>query len=87
MWTISSGQPERRDGPREIGPFPAVIRLYNGRLIPSAALNLSERGAKLALSKEESLPKEFELTIPAKNTSWRVRLVWQQGKELGVYRV
>jgi hypothetical protein len=50
-------------------------------------VNVSETGAKLALARETILPKEFELCIPAKNASWRVRVVWQQVKELGVFRV
>jgi hypothetical protein len=78
---------ERRKAPRETGPFPAVARLYSGRSLACAVLNLSEAGAKLALAKDNVLPKEFELAIPAKNASWRVRVVWQDGKELGVFRV
>jgi hypothetical protein len=87
MWEMGKGQVERRTTPRETGPFPAVVRLYSGRSLGCAVLNLSETGAKLGLAKEEVLPKEFELSIPAKNASWRVRVVWQQGKELGVFRI
>lgn len=78
---------ERRRAPRETGPFPAVVRLYSGRSLACAVLNLSEAGAKLSLAKDDFLPKEFELAIPARNASWRVRVVWQDGRELGVCRV
>ena len=84
---MGEDQAERRKAPRETGPFAAVVRLYSGRSLACAVLNLSETGAKLALAKDNVLPKEFELAIPAKNASWRVRVVWQDGKELGVFRV
>jgi PilZ domain len=87
MRKIDKGHEERRRSVRETGPFAAVVKLYNGRLLPCAVINVSEGGAKLALAKETVLPKEFELSIPAKNASWRVRVVWQQAKELGVYRI
>ena len=80
-------QVERRGAPREAGPFAAVVNLYSGRLLPCTVLNLSETGAKLGLTRETVLPKEFELSIPARNVSWRVRVVWQQDRELGVCRL
>jgi hypothetical protein len=87
MWDLGKDQAERRQSPRETGPFAAVARLYNGRSMPCSVLNLSESGAKLAMTRETVLPKEFELSIPARNASWRVRVVWQDGKELGVFRI
>jgi hypothetical protein len=87
MWDTAKGQVERRRGPRETGPFAAVVKLYSGRLLPCTVINVSDGGAKLSLAKEAVLPKEFELSIPAKNASWRVRMVWQQGRELGVFRM
>jgi hypothetical protein len=87
MSEMDKGQVEQRLSVRETGPFAAFLRLYSGRSLHCAVLNLSESGAKLGLAKEATLPKEFELCIPARNASWRVRVVWQQGKELGVCRV
>lgn len=87
MLDLSKGQGERREGPRESGPFAAVAKLYSGRSAPCTVLNVSESGAKLALVKEMVLPREFELSIPARNAFWRVRVVWQAGKEVGVFRV
>ena len=87
MGELDNEPVERRMAPRETGPFPAVARLYSGRSVACAVLYLSEAGAKLALPKDKTLPKEFELSIPAKNALWRVRVVWQDGKELGVFRL
>ena len=87
MWDWARGQVERRASPRERGPFAAVARLYSGQSLPCIVLDLSETGAKLALTRNGVLPKEFELLIPARNTSWQVRLVWQDERELGVCRV
>jgi len=84
---MQKGEADRRTMPRDSGPYSAVIRLYSGRLFPCTVLNMSERGAKIALSRDKSLPKQFELTVPARNASWRVRVVWQQGRELGIFRV
>jgi hypothetical protein len=50
-------------------------------------LNMSDNGAKLALVRDKILPKEFELSVPAKHAAWRVRVAWQQGRELGIFRV
>ncbi len=87
MWGTGHGQIDRREGPRETGPFAAVIKLYSGRLVPCTVINLSETGAKLGLRRETVLPKEFELSVPAKNVAWRVRVVWQQDREIGVFRI
>lgn len=87
MRELGKTQADRREAPRETGPFAAVVKLYSGRLFPCAVLNVSDTGGKLALAKEKLLPKEFELSIPAKNASWRVRVVWQQGRELGIRRI
>jgi hypothetical protein len=87
MWDWGKGQTERRETRRESGPFAAVARFYSGRSAPCIVLNLSEAGAKLSLSRDTILPREFELAIPAKNASWRVRVVWQDGRQLGVCRV
>ena len=78
---------ERRNAARESGPFAATAKLYTGRPMPCTVLNMSGTGAKLRLVRYASLPKEFDLSIPARGASWRVRVVWQDGNELGVYRI
>jgi hypothetical protein len=87
MWQMGKGEADRRTTPRESGPYAAVIRLYSGRLFPCTVLNMSDNGAKLALVRDKILPKEFELSVPAKHAAWRVRVAWQQGRELGIFRV
>ena len=86
MWGTGKGHTERRAAHRESGPFAAVIKLYSGQSLPCTVVNVSETGAKLALIREIDLPKQFELSIPSKNAFWRVRVVWQDGRELGVCR-
>jgi hypothetical protein len=80
-------QVERRLSVRETGPIAAAVKLYNGHSIGCAVNNLSESSAKLIFAKRTDLPKEFELLVPARNTSWRVRVVWREGQELGVCRL
>jgi hypothetical protein len=82
-----SGYVERRLSTREDRLLAAAVKLYSGLSIGCAVSNLSEAGAKLVFAKRAELPKEFELLIPARNTSWRVRVVWREGQELGVRRI
>jgi PilZ domain len=87
MLEMQNGRIDRRVSVREPGPFAGAVRLYSGQSIACTVVNLSASGAKLRLAKESLLPKEFELSVPALNVSWLVRLVWQQRKELGVARL
>ena len=85
---MDKGYVERRLNVRESGPFPAVAKLYSGQSHNCVVVNLSERGAKLVLARKgATLPTEFELIIPSRSASWRVRVVWQEDNELGVSRV
>ena len=54
MREIDKGHEERRRSVRETGPCAAGVKLYNGRLLPCAVINVSEGGAKLALAKGRS---------------------------------
>jgi hypothetical protein len=78
---------ERRKAARESGPFPGVLNLYNRQSVACTVVNISEGGAKLRLRTDMRLPKEFSLTIPARSASWLVRVAWQQGPEIGVFRI
>ncbi len=80
-------QVERRLSVRETGAVAAAVKLYNGHSVGCAVSNLSESGAKLVFAKRTDLPQEFELSIPARNMSWRVRVVWRDGLQLGVCRI
>lgn len=47
--------------------------------------NISSRGAKLDFTNTGTTPEEFDLTIPHKEQSRRVRVIWRRGTdELGV---
>jgi hypothetical protein len=87
MWSAGKEPGERRGTPRESGPLAGVVKLYNGRSLPCVVLNLSETGAKLSISRDVILPTEFQLSIPARQVSWRVRVAWQDQGQLGVYRM
>jgi hypothetical protein len=78
---------ERRFFPREKWRFSAVVKLYSGKAVRCHVLNLSEGGAKLHLQEPAALPKEFELFVPPLNMRWAVRVAWQDGRNLGVFRV
>jgi hypothetical protein len=85
---MGKGKVDRRLAVRESGPFPAVAKLYGGQSHNCVVVDLSERGARLALAgKGATLPTEFELIIPSRSASWRVRVVWQEGNEVGVCRL
>lgn len=46
--------------------------------------NMSQTGAKIEFAHAVLLPSEFELIIPQKGNSRRVRVVWRQATALGV---
>ena len=85
MWDEGTG--ERRRAVREIVPLAGIIRLPSRREAGSVVLNLSESGAKLAMTKRTFLTREFDLFIPARQVCWRVRVIWQRDNELGVCRI
>ena len=85
MWDAGTG--ERRRTAREKTPLAGVVKLTNGREAGAVVLNLSEDGAKLAMTKRVFLTREFDLSIPARQICWRVRVIWQRENEFGVCRV
>lgn len=46
--------------------------------------NLSEGGAKLEVSQSVTLPEEFDLLIPQRATTRRVRMCWRSADYCGV---
>ncbi|MDR3462042.1 MAG: PilZ domain-containing protein [Beijerinckiaceae bacterium] len=46
--------------------------------------NMSQNGAKLVFAHPVTCPDEFDLMIPQKGDSRRVRIVWRQEMEAGV---
>ena len=45
---------------------------------------MSESGAKIEFARAVFIPGEFELIIPQKGNSRRVRIVWREARALGV---
>lgn len=46
--------------------------------------NMSQQGARIEFPEPVLLPGEFDLMIPLKGHSRRVRVIWKQAKALGV---
>lgn len=63
----------------------ATIRYANGiGTVACVVRNLSETGAKLAVTESVTLPEHFELVMPQKNVIRRCVLRWRRGDEAGV---
>ena len=71
---------------------PRLRSLIGGRIIfndkrstlDCVLRNISPGGALIACSAAVSLPETFELMLPSKNRSLRVRLVWRHEDQLGI---
>ena len=82
---LESSHPERRQGPRRKALIPATILFDNGRSAFDCLIrNLSDKGAKLTVSGPIGLPDCFDLAIPQKNVTRRVRVIWRRADEIGV---
>ena len=46
--------------------------------------NISETGARLAMSETVALPDEFELQVPHRARTYKARLRWRTGDSVGV---
>lgn len=60
--------------------------VFNNRMstIDCTIKNISQTGAKVALSDTLTLPTEFEIDIPQKGRSHRARLVWRDKEAIGI---
>lgn len=76
---------ERRNAGR-VRTFLRGRIIYNNRAATVDCLvrDLSESGARLALSKGVALPETFELSIPHREATYRCVLRWQRPGEVGV---
>lgn len=52
--------------------------------VPCLVRNFSKAGANLVLPGNEQLPREFDLHIPTRQSSFRVTLVWRNEDTCGV---
>ena len=85
--TQSAPQPasDQRIAPRLKALLAAKISFNNGQSTLDCLIrNLSDTGAKLIVSAAIALPDSFDLLIPQKSVTRRVRIVWRRGEEMGV---
>ena len=62
----------------------ATIRLDDGEEIPCVLRDLSQTGAKLAVSRRYRLPATFYLVVHGREVAFPVRRAWQRGDFAGV---
>jgi PilZ domain len=76
---------EQRQAPRLRALIGARIVFNNGQATLDCLIrDVSETGAKLILSAPVPLPDRFELIIPQKGITRRVRVAWRRATEIGV---
>src|SRR4051812_46861296 len=77
--------PNQRGAPRMRTLIAAKISFNNGQSTLDCLIrNLSDTGAKLIVSAAIALPDGFDLLIPQKSVTRRVRIVWWRGEAMGV---
>jgi hypothetical protein len=76
---------EHRAAPRLRSLLAAKIIFNNGNsTLDCLVRNISESGAKLAVSTVVTLPERFDLLIPQKGTARRAQIRWRNADEIGV---
>src|SRR3954463_1596863 len=86
---MSQPAPEHASDQRVAPPLkaliPARIVFNNGQSTLDCLIrNLSDTGAKLIVSAAIALPECFDLIVPQKSVTRRVRIVWRRGEAMGV---
>jgi len=46
--------------------------------------NMSDTGAKLAVTESAFVPREFELVVPKREAAYRAKIIWRQSDEVGI---
>ena len=76
---------EQRRAPRLRSLLGARIEINDGRSTVDCLIrDVSETGAKLIISAPVPLPDGFELIIPQRGITRRVRVAWRRATEIGV---
>ena len=76
---------EQRQAPRLRALIGARIVFNNGQATLDCLIRyVSETGAKLTVSALIPLPDRFEVIIPQKDVTRRVRVAWRRATEIGV---
>jgi hypothetical protein len=57
---------------------------HQNSLMDCVVRNISSDGAKLVFTNTAAVPREFTLSIPKQDQSFRARMVWQNTNEAGV---
>lgn len=76
---------ERRSGPRKRSFLQGRI-IYNNRTssVDCVVRDFTGTGARLSFSGSITIPETFELHIPNKQETYRARMRWNRGSEIGV---
>jgi hypothetical protein len=76
---------ERRTSTRQRSFLQGRIMFNNRRSsLDCLVRDISEQGAKLKFSEAIAVPEAIELFIPSKNETYRARVRWRVGEEVGV---
>src|SRR5438128_5171529 len=76
---------ERRAGTRQKSFLQGRVYFNNRRSsVDCLVRDLSERGAKLKVSEAIAIPDVVELYIPNKDETFRARVEWRTGDEVGL---
>lgn len=79
--TMQGGRSEERVPQNKIG----VIKFgAAGYQRPCAVVDLSSHGAGITIASAFGVPKVFQLTISGEKEARQCRVIWQQGRTLGV---
>jgi hypothetical protein len=85
MSAVPQKSADQRRAPRLRALMGAKILFNQGNSSLDCLIrDISEGGARLSASQAVTLPDEFELFIPQKNATFRVRMVWRRSEGLGV---
>lgn len=76
---------ERRSAVRQRAFLKAIV-WYNSKAasIGCTVRDISDGGARLVLASELPIPVEFDLEIPSRDQETPARIVWRNGREIGV---
>src|SRR5262249_31953041 len=76
---------ERRDRHRSRVLWAGKVS-FNRRqsVLDCVVRNMSDTGAKLAVTASAFVPREFELMVPKRQAAYRARIIWRQSDEVGI---
>jgi hypothetical protein len=82
---LNGNEVERRRMARTALAYPVRIGWPDGSQTPGQLRNISQHGAGLSVTSEESLPDEFHILLSYDNAGKRAcRKIWQTERDVGV---